>query len=140
MYGVLTDLAIAFVAAALLTVMVDQIEHFLETVLAKVPFLPDAFEWTLTYLGLWGLATGVCWQGDFDLFRALNFQWEYAWEGHVLTGALIAGGSRLLTKQFKVVGLIPGIVTGMASMFGFGGSATMSTEMQDDPEIHQSDN
>ena len=39
----------------------------------------------------------------------------------LLTGCIIAGGSSLLGKQFRMVGLIPGIISGVASMFGYGG-------------------
>lgn len=137
MYGVLTDLAIAFIATALLTVMVDQITKVLEGMMQKISFLPDAIEWTMAYLLLWGMATAVCWQGRFDLFEELNFHWRYKWEGYLLTGALIAGGSSLLTKQFKIVGLIPGIVSGMASLFGY--STPVPPEIQNDSEINQSD-
>ena len=120
MYGTLSSIAIAFIATALLVVMVDQITRIIKEIL---PF-PPKVEAVITYFVLSGIASAVCWQGDFDLFRYLNFTWQYPQEGYALTGALIAGGSSLLVKQFKVVGLIPSIISGTASMFGYGGNNT----------------
>lgn len=141
MYGTLSSIAIAFIATALLVVMVDQMTRIIKEVL---PF-PARVEAVITYIVLCGIASVVCWQGDFDLFRYLNFSWQYPWEGWLLTGALIAGGSSLLVKQFKVVGLIPSIISGTASMFGYGGSnavtadpAVTKTEISNE-ELNQSD-
>lgn len=120
MYGTLSSIAIAFIATALLVVMVDQMTRIIKEVL---PF-PAKVEAVITYIVLCGIASVVCWQGDFDLFRYLDFTWQYQWEGWLLTGALIAGGSSLLVKQFKVVGLIPSIISGTASMFGYGGNSS----------------
>lgn len=120
MYGTLSNIAIAFIATALLVVMVDQMTKIIKEIL---PF-PPKVETVITYLVLCGIATVVCWQGDFDMFRCLNFNWQYPWEGWLLTGTLIAGGSSLLVKQFKVAGLIPAIISGTASMFGYGGNNT----------------
>lgn len=118
MYGTLSSIAIAFIATALLVVMVDQMTRIIKEVL---PF-PAKVEAVITYIVLCGIASVVCWQGDFDLFRYLDFAWQYQWEGWILTGTLIAGGSSLLVKQFKVIGLIPSIISGTAAMFGYGGS------------------
>lgn len=120
MYGTLSSIAIAFIATALLVVMVDQMTRIIKEIL---PF-PPRVEAVITYFVLTGIASVVCWQGDFDLFRYLNFSWQYPWEGWLLTGALIAGGSSLLVKQFKVVGLIPSIISGTASMLGYGGNSS----------------
>lgn len=122
MYGSLGSLAVAFIATALLVVMVDQMTRMIKEVL---PF-PAKVEAVITYIILCGISSVVCWQGDFDLFRYLNFTWQHPWEGWVLTGTLIAGGSSLLVKQFKVVGLIPSIISGVSSVFGLGsyGSTT----------------
>ena len=137
MYGSLSNIAIAFIACALLVVMVDQITKVLEGIMKRIPFLPDAFEWTIAYAILFGIASVVCWQGRFDLFRYLNFTWHYNWEGYVLTGALIAGGSSLLVKQFKVIGLIPSIVSGVSSMFGYGSTDSTETTGTTSPEQSQ---
>jgi len=133
MYGTLSGIAIAFIATALLVVMVDQMTRIIKEVL---PF-PPRVEAVITYLVLCGIASVVCWQGDFDLFTYLNFSWRYPWEGWVLTGALIAGGSSLLVKQFKVVGLIPSIISGVSSMFGLGGNYT-DTNTETSPPENQS--
>jgi hypothetical protein len=116
-YGTLSSIAVAFIATALLVVMVDQMTRIIKAIL---PF-PDKVESVITYIVLTGIASVVCWQGDFDLFRYLDFTWQYPWEGWLLTGTLIAGGSSLLVKQFRVVGLIPSVISGVASMFGYGG-------------------
>lgn len=116
-YGTLSSIAVAFIATALLVVMVDQMTRIIKAIL---PF-PDKVESVITYIVLTGIASVVCWQGDFDLFRYLDFAWKHEWEGWLLTGTLIAGGSSLLVKQFRVVGLIPSVISGVASMFGYGG-------------------
>jgi hypothetical protein len=130
MYGTLSNIAIAFIAAALLVVMVDQMTRIIKEIL---PF-PPKVEAVITYFVLSGIASVVCWQGDFDLFRYLNFTWQYPQEGYALTGALIAGGSSLLVKQFKVVGLIPSIISGTASMFGYGSNSTADTTIEPDKD------
>lgn len=138
MYGTLSSIAIAFIATALLVVMVDQMTRIIKEVL---PF-PARVEAVITYIVLCGIASVVCWQGDFDLFRYLNFTWQYPWEGWLLTGALIAGGSSLLVKQFHVVGLIPSIISGVASMLGYGGGYSSTTTMDttiSEEELNQSD-
>ena len=135
MYGTLSSITLAFIAVALLVVMVDQITKVLEGIMKQIPFLPDTFEWTIAYIILLGIASAVCWQGHFDLFTYLNFNWHYRWEGYLLTGALVAGGSSLLIKQFKVVGLIPSVISGVSSMFGYGGTTTDTTAT---PEPNQS--
>jgi hypothetical protein len=138
-YG-LTDIALAFIAVALLAVMVDQLTRVLEAVMERVPYLPDQFELPIAYIILVGIASAVCWQGHFDLFKLLGFDWQYKELGWLLTGCIIAGGSSLLGKQFRMVGLIPGIISGVASMFGYGGStdigsATTATPVE--PEQNQ---
>lgn len=146
MYGYgLTAIALAFIAVALLAVMVDQITRVLEAIMKKIPFLPDQFELPIAYLILVGIASAVCWQGRFDLFMLLGFKWTYHKElGWILTGCIIAGGSSLLGKQFKMVNLIPGIISGTASMFGYGSSTdtteltdTTTTTVQSAPESNQ---
>ena len=136
-YSTLSNIAIAFIATALLVVMVDQMTKIIKEIL---PF-PPKVESVITYIVLSGIASTVCWQGDFDLFRYLNFTWQYPQEGWILTGILIAGGSSLLVKQFKVVGLIPSIISGVASMFGYGNNID-PTQVKSDitpEELSQSD-
>jgi len=130
MYGTLSAIAIAFIATALLVVMVDQMTRIIKEIL---PF-PPKVESVITYIVLSGIASAVCWQGDFDLFRYLNFNWQHQEEGWILTGLLIAGGSSLLAKQFKVVGLIPSIISGTASMFGYGSNSTADTTIEPDKD------
>jgi len=123
--------------------VVDRITLFLQAVMKRIPFLPDAFEDYITYIILVGMASAVCWQGRFDLFSTLNWSWHYAWEGYLATGAMVACGSSLLAKQFKVVGLIPSVISGITSMFGYGSSTiglddtTVTTASTATPESDQ---
>jgi hypothetical protein len=124
MYGTLSDIAIAFIGVAILAVVVDRMTLFLQAVMKRVPFLPDEFEDYLTYIILVGMASAICWQGHFDLFSKLNWTWHYNWEGYLATGAMAACGTTLLIKEFKVMGFMPSIISGVSSMFGLGSSAT----------------
>lgn len=119
MYGSIGagDILVAFIAVVILVVMVDQMTKIIKEIL---PF-PPKVESVITYLILCGIASVICWQGDFDLFRYLHFNWQYQWEGWVLTGALIAGGTALLAKLFGTIRTIPSPISGMTSMFGYGG-------------------
>lgn len=137
MYGTLSDIAIAFIALALIVVAVDRITRFLQAVMKRIPFLPDEFEDYITYIILVGMASAVCWQGRFDLFSTLNWNWHYTWEGYLATGAMVACGSSLLAKQFKVVGLIPSIVSGVTSMFGWGSGTTTDATTTGQPDSDQ---
>ena len=69
MYGALSNIAIAFIATALLVVMVDQMTRIIKE---RYCLFPQSGESVITYIC--GIASVVCWQGDFDLFRYLNFQ------------------------------------------------------------------
>ena len=134
MYGTLSNIAIAFIAVALLAVMVDQFTRVLHAIL---PF-PPKYETPLIYFILVSIASAVCWQGHFDLFTLLGFEWwQYPELGWLLTGCIIAGGSSLLGKQFRMVGLIPGIISGVASMFGYGGDVAAPTNFDTTTEINQ---
>ncbi len=132
MYGTLSDIAIAFIAVALLAVMVDQLTRVLQAIMKWIPYLPDQFELPIAYIILVGIASAVCWQGHFDLFSYLKFDWwQHRWLGWLLTGSIIAGGSSLLGKQFRVVGLIPSIISGVASMLGWGSSSSTTDSATD---------
>jgi len=126
MYGTLSDIAIAFIGVAILAVIVDRITLFLQAVMKKIPFLPDQLEDYITYIVLVGIASAVCWQGHFDLFSKLNWNWHYTWEGYLATGAMSACGTTLLIREFKVLGFMPSIISGVSSMFGWGGSSTLN--------------
>ena len=126
MYGSIGagDILIAFIAVVILVVVVDQITKVIKEVL---PF-PAKVESVIAYIVLSIIATVICWQGDFDLFRYLHFNWQYPWEGWFLTGALVAGGSSVLTKLFTLVRAIPSPISGMTSMFGYGSGSTDTTD------------
>lgn len=134
----LSQIALAFIALALLVVMVDQITRVLQYIMVKIPHLPNEFEMPIAYIILVLIASAICWQGHFDLFTLLGFEWRTQELGWLITGAIIAGGSTLLKKQFRMVGLIPGIISGMASTFGWGGygtdvdTSTTTTEPEQD--------
>jgi hypothetical protein len=141
MYSALSSIALAFIAVALLAVMVDHLTRVLQAIL---PF-PSKFETPLIYIFLVTVASMICWQGRFDLFTLLGFTWSsYPELGWVLTGCIIAGGSSLLGKQFHMVGLIPSIISGIQGMFGYGGNvinadpAETKTDIPPE-ELNQSD-
>lgn len=128
MYGYgLSQIAIAFIAVALLVVMVDQATRVLQAIMKWIPFLPDQFEMPIAYMILVCLATLICWQGRFDLFTLLGFAWQQEWQGWLATGAIMAGGSTLLGRQFQMMGLIPGLISGVASTLGWGTTWNAST-------------
>lgn len=134
----LSQIALAFIAVALLVVMVDQATRVLQAIMIKIPYLPDEFEMPIAYLILVTMASAICWLGHFDLFVLLGFiWWKYSFLGWILTGAIIAGGSSLLGKQFKMIGLIPSAISGMASTFGWGGSTDDVEDVISTPESDQ---
>ena len=115
--------------------------------MAWIPYLPDQFELPIAYIILVGIASAVCWQGHFDLFKLLGFDWQYKELGWLLTGCIIAGGSSLLGKQFRMVGLIPGIISGWPIAAGYGGGGNVAPQQTFDTtteinqeELNQSDN
>lgn len=129
-----SDLAKAFIALALIVVMVDLITRSLETIMKKIDSLPNQFEEPLAYLILTILSTIVCWQGHFDLFSLLGFTWAYPCEGWLITGAVMAGGSSLVGKQFSMVGLIPNMISGVATTLGIGTWVTRTVGSSEDTD------
>lgn len=73
-YG-LGDIALAFIALALLVVMVDQVTHVLQAIMIKIPLFPDQFEMPIAYILLVCIVFAICWQVHFDLFMLLGFDW-----------------------------------------------------------------
>jgi len=128
-------MAMAVFALSFLIAPADNLARSLGPIIKKIPFLPDQIEDSLAFFIVATIASIVCWQGRFDfLTRAFEFNWHYIWEGYITTGAIIASGSSLLKKSFSLWSLAPGFLTGMSSMFGFGGgSATTNATDKDIP-------
>ncbi len=127
----------AFIAIATLAIAVDGVLVALQCAMKRVPLLPDQLEHSIAYILLVSMGSFICWEGHFDLFTLLGFQWRDQEMGWVLTGAIIAGGSPLLKKQFKMIGLIPSAISGMASTFGLGGSTDDVEDVISTPESDQ---
>ena len=131
-YG-LDTIGYAFVAVALLVPMVDVLTRVLKFLLA--PITPDILEMPLVYVMLVSISSAICWQGHFDLLTLLGFNWwQHPWLGWVITGAIIAGGTTLLKKQFNMMGLMPSIFGGVASMFGYSSNRGIDTTVSPTPE------
>lgn len=111
----------AFIAIAFLVGMIEAVTLFTQTLAERIPYLPDNYHWTISYgfsclLGAW-----ICWQGHFDIFTMLGFDWwQHYWLGYLGTGCIIGGGVKRLFIYLKTIGSIPGIVSGTAAMFGLG--------------------
>lgn len=135
MYGDISETVKAFVILVMLSVMIDKFMMFLNGIMPKIPLVPDKIEWTLAYILNLATASVVCWQGHYDIFSSLGVNWKYAWEGWLLTGLVISGGSAFLKAQFKLMNLIPAPIRNMYSMFTTGdiggndnGSGTQSPQ------------
>jgi hypothetical protein len=124
MYGMdigLREVFLGFIAVAVLAPMMDQLVRVLEGIMNKLPHFPDQFEKPVAYLMLVGISSWICWQGHFDMFTLFGLRWwQHPEIGWILTGAMIGGGSSLLGKQFRMVGLMPTILGGVSSMLGLG--------------------
>lgn len=103
----IVSLIIPFVALAIISVMIDKFTLFLESVMEKVPRLPDYFEWPVAYIIVLAVSLLICWQGRFDLFSYLNIHFLYDWEGWLMTALVISGGSTFVRTSFNVVDSIP---------------------------------
>jgi hypothetical protein len=119
--------------------MIEAITLFTQTLAEKIPYLPDYYHWTISYgfsciLGAW-----ICWQGHFDIFKMLGFDWwQYHWLGYIGTGSIIGGGVKRLLIYLKTIGSIPGIVSGMASMVGLG--SNLDSDIAETPATNSSTN
>lgn len=102
-----TTLAVAFIGVCILVVMIDQIMIFLQTLLAKIPALPDEFEWYISYAMVVFMSYIVVWRSHFSFFEYLNFEFNHDWEGYLLTAIMISGGSVFIKKQWDLMNYIP---------------------------------
>ncbi|MEA4925315.1 MAG: hypothetical protein VB084_08400 [Syntrophomonadaceae bacterium] len=127
----LSAIAKAFIAIAFLVGMIEAVTLFTQTLAEKIPYLPDEYHWTVSYgfsciLGAW-----ICWQGHFDIFTLLGFEWwQHQCLGYIGTGCIIGGGVKRLFIYLKTIGSIPGIISGTTAMFGLG-SSTLDTDFTD---------
>jgi len=142
--GVGEQVLLGILSMIMLAPVVDRMVIFLKQILA---FLPGKSENCVTYVLLVGIAGMLCWQGHFDIFTLLGWHWwQNPWLGWLSTGAFIAGGTSLLGKQMRMVGLLPPILGGamssVGSMFGYGNYANPAetkTEISEE-ELNQNDN
>lgn len=111
------ELIIAFISVAILSVMIDKFTVFLEGVMAKLPGLPDRFEWSFAYALIVGIGFLVCSEGHFSLFAYLQFNFNYDWQGYLLTSLIISGGSTFVRTQFGMINEIPSSIGGITTTF-----------------------
>ncbi|MEG6615406.1 hypothetical protein V6C27_03040 [Peptococcaceae bacterium 1198_IL3148] len=110
------ELIIPFIALAILSVMIDKFTLFLEAAMNLIPGLPDKFEWPVAYVLVLAAGYVVCWQGNYDLFAYLNINFNYSWQGWLMTALVISGGSAFVRSSFGVVDAIPTGIGGVTSV------------------------
>jgi hypothetical protein len=108
------QLIIPFVALAILSAMIDKFTLFLESIMHRIPGLPDKFEWWIAYVIIVILGFIVCWQGSFDLFDYLDLHFAYMWEGWLMTALVISGGSAFVRTNFSLIEAIAMTLVGAA--------------------------
>lgn len=138
MYGYgydLTTLAKAFIALAFLVGMIEVVTLASVALLEISPWPKrTSFHWTVSYglscvLGAW-----VCWQGHFDLFTLLGFDWwQYHYLGYIGTGCIIGGGAKRLLMYFKYIRAIPGSVMGNTY------TGSLDSDFEATPNLPESD-
>lgn len=111
------ELIIAFISVAILSVMIDKFTLFLEGVISRIPGFPDKFEWWFAYALIVGIGFLVCSEGHFSLFAYLQFEFNYDWEGYLLTSLIISGGSTFVRSQFGLISEIPSSIGGVTTTF-----------------------
>lgn len=130
----------AFIAIAFLVGMIECLTLFTITIAEKLPGIPDSYHWTVSYGFSCALASWICWQGHFDLFTLLGFDWwQYRWLGYTGTGCIIGGGTKRLMLYLKNVRALPGSLTGTSTYSSVLDSSFESTpsETSVTPESNQ---
>jgi hypothetical protein len=111
----IVSLVIPFIAIAIISVLVDVLTLWIESVMHAIPKLPDKLEWWVAYLIVLGASYAVCWQGDFNLFNYLDFHFWYLWEGYLITALVVSGGSTFVRTQFGMINSIPSMLFGLTA-------------------------
>jgi len=114
----------AFIAIAFLVGMVECVTLFTQALCELFPWFPDEYHWTAAYGFSCALGAWICWQGHFDIFVLLGFNWwQHHWLGYVGTGCIIGGGVKRLLLYLKTMRAFPSIVGGN-SYSSYGGLDT----------------
>lgn len=111
------SLVIPFIAIALLAVIIDRIILWLSSILNAIPIFPDKVEWYIAFTIVFIISYLVCWQGNFDFMSFLGFQFNYAWEGYLVSAAIISGGSSMIKNSFNLINEMPSVITGLTTTF-----------------------
>lgn len=132
-----TSLIIPFVAICIVVVMVDRLAMAIESIIHKIPYLPDKLEGPIAYAVVFLASYVICWRGGFNFFASLNFTFRHEYEGWLMTALLISGGSSFVKASFGMMSNIPQVVSGVYSTITsfFSNGQTTDTTSQSDPNL-----
>lgn len=139
------NLLIPFFTLCFAVVLIDRFTVFLETIINKVPLLPDKFEPTIAYITVFAISYLFCWRGHFDFFQYLNLTFNYSFEGWILTALLLSGGSSLVKNSFNIITQIPSSIsyitstisglTGVGSIISTSSNTSNSIKATSNPDL-----
>ncbi len=109
------NLIIPFIALAFLSVMIDKLVLVLEDISEKLPFLPNEFPWWFNYFVVLSLAYYIVWQGNYNFWAYLNVNFNFMWQGYLMTALILSGGSSLVKHSFSLVDTIPGNISNVTT-------------------------
>lgn len=140
--GPFVDLALATLGVIFLVAVTESFAKIIDDVIAWIPFIKAPGLHTLAVrMVLTGIATVICWQGHFGFFTHAGFEWRLGWENYLTTGALVSGGSPVISKALRLGNLMPSILGGMSSAFsGYGSNIDCLSDAPpspDSPETNQ---
>jgi hypothetical protein len=107
-----------FIVLILFSVLIDRFMFVLNKTIEKIPHLPDKIEGCIAYSIILGISYLICWQGSYDLFKYLNVNFNYAWEGFLLSSMLVSGGSSFVKLSFGLINEIPSVLGSLTSSIG----------------------
>ncbi|HBV97788.1 MAG: hypothetical protein JL50_02895 [Peptococcaceae bacterium BICA1-7] len=87
----------------------------IQKILDRFRWLPNSIADEAAFVIVVGIGYLICWQGDFDFFAYLNFNFDQTWKGYLLTSLTISGGTAALKDKFDLMNLIPMSVSGVYS-------------------------
>lgn len=91
----------------IISVMVDVAILVLEKIMGAIKGFPDVIEGPIAYILVLIVSFLIFWQGNFDLFLYFTFQFNYEWQGFLMTALVVSGGSIFIRKQFDTINTIP---------------------------------
>ncbi|WP_027364034.1 hypothetical protein [Desulfotruncus alcoholivorax] len=101
--------------APLIDTLYKMIEAFIQKALNRFSFLPDNVADEIAFVLVVSIGYVVCWQGEFDFFSYLNFNFD-SHLGWFLTSLSVSGGTSALRNRFDLMNLIPmSIGSGLSS-------------------------